>query len=689
MLNVVCVKWGTEFGPEYVNILAHRVRANLPEGFQGKFICFTDDATGLDEGIEVRPLPGHLSGWWNKLYLFGAFNEGERVLYFDLDTLIVGPLDDIAKYDGHFTILRDFYRPDGLQSSVMAWYASPWIAPIYSCWHSTMDSSYIGGDQAWIQHCANSAIGPKPDILQDLYPHQFVSFKQSGGQFPQMGTRVVVFHGKPRPRQAPGWVQKVWSKETCTSLEIAMVMNTKREEIRANILHTLEVMEGYGYAELKTLPAMDDTAVIIGGGPSLKELLGEIRLRKRSGQTLIAVNGSYEYLKDHGIVADGQVIADARRENRDFILSCNHVVYLASHCHPAVFARARDLKCAIGIWHCNTAEAAALYAQGKINSLITAGSTVGLNAMALAFKLGFRRIHLYGLDSSFSDEAHAYQQLGPHQQDEIIPVESEGRHFTSNTWMVAQVQEFQTIAPALANQGCQIHVHGDGLLPWVAKHMMDGQFVHRHGDLWPNTDREAFGAVHQAVQDVELWLKYCKDKDVAVQAGGNVGLVPRRLAKDFRTVVTVEPDAANFHCLTQNLNGGHVIPVQGALGDRAGHMGLHRIDNNCGAHHMAEGEDITMHTIDHLVSTLPEGRAVDLIALDIEGYELPAIDGAIETITRYHPTVILEMKGLGVKFGCPDDRLQARMDELGYRQVDRIGRDSVFLHRTKEALHAH
>jgi hypothetical protein len=70
-------------------------------------------------------LPDGLSGWWNKLYLFkdGLFPEGDRILYLDLDTVITGSLDDIIQYKGTFAILRDFYRPEGLQSSVMAWEA--------------------------------------------------------------------------------------------------------------------------------------------------------------------------------------------------------------------------------------------------------------------------------------------------------------------------------------------------------------------------------------------------------------------------------------------------------------------------------------------------------------------------------------------------------------------------------------
>ena len=127
MLNVACVCVGEGYSPEYVEILYSMVRRNLPQGFRGRFTVFTDNPAAFQEmaGVQTHQVPEGLTGWWAKLYLFSrdAFPVGERVLYFDLDTVITGPLDEIATYDGPFAILRDVYRPNGLQSSVMAWKA--------------------------------------------------------------------------------------------------------------------------------------------------------------------------------------------------------------------------------------------------------------------------------------------------------------------------------------------------------------------------------------------------------------------------------------------------------------------------------------------------------------------------------------------------------------------------------------
>src|SRR5258708_1489442 len=151
MLTVCCVRQGERYGPEYVRRLYAAVRRNITAGTEGRFVCFTDQPDELPDAIEMRALPEGVVGWYNKLYLFkvGLFDEGDRILYFDLDTVIVGDLDAIAAYDGEFAILRDFYSPLCVQSSVMAWRAG-FGTDILAEWEAAVYPDIMGGDQAWI-----------------------------------------------------------------------------------------------------------------------------------------------------------------------------------------------------------------------------------------------------------------------------------------------------------------------------------------------------------------------------------------------------------------------------------------------------------------------------------------------------------------------------------------------------------
>jgi len=134
--TVVCVKWGKRYGADYVNRLCAGVRRHHP--INVPFICFTDDAEGLEDVIEVRPLPGNLPIWWGKAFLFSeaAGLDGNRILYLDLDQVVVGSLVAFVSYRGPFALLSTDgiaceLASGGYNSSVMAWESGPFFRPIF------------------------------------------------------------------------------------------------------------------------------------------------------------------------------------------------------------------------------------------------------------------------------------------------------------------------------------------------------------------------------------------------------------------------------------------------------------------------------------------------------------------------------------------------------------------------------
>jgi len=208
MLTVCCVKQGTLYSADYVNKLAASVRRNLTLAHQ--FVCFTDDPHGLNADIQIARLPDGLEGWWGKLALFDQANLGSsRILFFDLDTVILGSLDQIAAYDGPFAILRDFMFPKRWQSAVMAWAPSALTQSIWTKWNEAGRPRVNGGDQAWIVQLLN---GQYADVWQDLFPGAFVSYKVDCFYMPpKPDAKVLCFHGEPRPHQCRRpFVVKAW-----------------------------------------------------------------------------------------------------------------------------------------------------------------------------------------------------------------------------------------------------------------------------------------------------------------------------------------------------------------------------------------------------------------------------------------------------------------------------------------------
>ena len=60
----------------------------------------------------------------------GLFENGSRCLFMDLDTVIVGSLAEIVKYEGKFATLRDFYFPQQYGPAVIAWEAGEYAGKL-------------------------------------------------------------------------------------------------------------------------------------------------------------------------------------------------------------------------------------------------------------------------------------------------------------------------------------------------------------------------------------------------------------------------------------------------------------------------------------------------------------------------------------------------------------------------------
>lgn len=681
MLYFVCVNAGNYLGrgQEYVEILHNSIMRNLPE-MPGKFVCFTDDPAPYHSNIEKRPLRLGLTGWWHKLYLFkdGHFADGDKVIYIDLDTCITNGLDEIIKYDGRMAILRDFYRHDGLQSSVMIWPAN--TVHIWDYWVSLGQPRPEGGDQTIIEQYLTHF---KVDVLQDLFPRQFVSYKISAHFDIPPDARMVIFHGEPRPHEVThNWVPYIWKINGGSILEQKNVGNTADDVVLQQIRTTLELghehlADQYSVKTFKSL-------CICGGGPSLTKDLPELRQRQNEGQIIWALNNTFNYLIANDICPDAQIMLDARPENAAFVPTETIALLLyASQCHAAVFTAAQGKK--VIVWDRYIEGLLPLLEEFKIKSAIVgSGSSVGINAMALAQVFGFRDVHLFGYDSSYLEEAnHAYPQaLNDGEKRMVVTVN--GQDFNAAPWMASQVQDFKNSIPNFVRDGMAFHVHGFGLLPYVA-HLMSmpsqTQMEKKDEHWWP-TDDVASRQVSALEADEEIpeLLKLCTTFDLCVQAGGNVGVWAKRLAKHFTKVMTFEPDETNFACLVKNIeNAPNIYATQAALGDTPAFVEMYRDKTNCGAHYIEGSGQIPLTTLDYYA--LP---TCSLLLLDVEGYEMKALEGAEQTIRRCLPLIVCEEKGLGKKYGIADDAITSFLLGLDYTIAKRVSNDVIYRHKSQE-----
>ncbi len=195
-MKVTCVlKRGGEYHPRHVKALQAMCQQWLP---QCPFICLTDYSEIV--GCEILPLRHNLTGWWAKMELFDAFEDGET-LFFDLDTVVRGSFEvSLQALSGReFVILRDFYRggkePRAMQSSVMFWRGSQrWIWEHFVA----QGRGEMRGDQDFLE-AAFAKAGKTPEFWQD-FTEEVVSFKAHvrDAKTPSAAP-VVAFHGEPRP----------------------------------------------------------------------------------------------------------------------------------------------------------------------------------------------------------------------------------------------------------------------------------------------------------------------------------------------------------------------------------------------------------------------------------------------------------------------------------------------------------
>ena len=222
-------------------------------------------------------------------------------------------------------------------------------------------------------------------------------------------------------------------------------------------------------------PPRKEQLCIVGGGPSLADTLDGLRMRKGQGGKIWACNNSWRVLERAGIKFDAIVIMDARPENVAFIEGAPDCEFLiAAICHPGLFDALEGKR--VTLWHPhqgNEGEQACMEAQKKEGILLPGGCTVGLRAMFLAHAAGYRKLHLYGMDSSYREDAHhAYAQT-MNDGERIIEIKMQEfeRVYRCATWMARQADEFRWHWQRLLSAGCTVTAHGDGLLPDLCRHI--------------------------------------------------------------------------------------------------------------------------------------------------------------------------------------------------------------------------
>ena len=260
----------------------------------------------------------------------------------------------------------------------------------------------------------------------------------------------------------PNWVNFCVSGWlTMDDLHDHLSVNTSVEQVVSQVKRNIN----QDYKQVSPHEMSGKELMIALGGPSLNEFTDEIVEKRRSGMPLITVNGTYGWAIENGMKPSAQVMVDAREFNARFITeavdTCRYLIN--SQCHEAVFEKLPEDQ--VELWH-SRSHAEVKEVLDEHYALwypIPGGCTVGLRAVVLMRFLGWKHMHIYGLDSCLQeDEHHAYPQ--PENDNEVlVNVNSNGKDFTCTQWMAMQADEFRHMVEFFGKE-LQLAVYGRGLI---------------------------------------------------------------------------------------------------------------------------------------------------------------------------------------------------------------------------------
>ena len=219
-LTVVCLwikrRCGEPYTVAYVERLRNMVARHL--SLPHRFVCMTDTPERLPAGIDRVPVKRFrtLLPWWLKLKLFSdAMGWSGRLLYLDLDVVVVGSLDEIATFPRPFALLPDM-APNFPRSR-----KAPWLKVVHRYNSSVMVldagtrpelwsdwNGFVGyrlrSDQDWIgERCPDEATFPA-EWFERLKPHTAPPFD------PCLKVLLAIKLKNARAEALLPWVRDYW-----------------------------------------------------------------------------------------------------------------------------------------------------------------------------------------------------------------------------------------------------------------------------------------------------------------------------------------------------------------------------------------------------------------------------------------------------------------------------------------------
>ena len=163
--------------------------------------------------------------------------------------------------------------------------------------------------------------------------------------------------------------------------------------------------------------------------------------------------------------------------------------------------------------------------------------------------------------------------------------------------------------------------------------------------------------------DYSICMSHCESRGTAIDIGAHVGYWSSRLVNDFEQVVAFEPVAEHLDCLRQNVTAPNLQIEPYAVGIESGTELLEiHLENSGMCRISTKGRPVSVKSIDSY-----NLAHVDLVKIDVEGYEVNVLLGMQDTISRCRPLIFIEVLPNG-----PAQAVKEILTGHGYEHVAQV-----------------
>ena len=170
------------------------------------------------------------------------------------------------------------------------------------------------------------------------------------------------------------------------------------------------------------------------------------------------------------------------------------------------------------------------------------------------------------------------------------------------------------------------------------------------------------------------FLDYCKSQSkkfkTVIDIGAWCGTWAKAMEPYAKKIVAFEPDTTHFECLQRNCTV-NCDPRKEAVGSELKGISLTE-DDFTQAKRIDKDGPIRMITLDHL-----NYQDVDLIKIDVEGYEMEVLKGAEKTLESVQ-YLMIELNNATKKYGSSNLEIEKHLSSLGYKVLIEHWPDKVF-----------